>query len=136
MAGRRFLDVAHALIVGQSEYFWRAAVVNAYYALFLECRDALLAWGHKPTPGQNVHAWARLKFAYSSSSDLKAIGDALDELVRMRNKASYDLAATVMFSAPATAQNAIRRSVQALAILDQILADPVRQKAAIASLPP
>ncbi|MCI0377812.1 MAG: HEPN domain-containing protein [Gemmataceae bacterium] len=136
MAGRRFLDVAHALLAGQSEYYWRSAVVDAYYALFLECRDALLSWGQTPTKGQNVHAWARLKFAYSSSTDLKNIAFVLDKLVRLRNNASYDLSATVMFSAPATAQDAIDTAEQALAVLDQIQADSAREKAAIASLPP
>jgi uncharacterized protein (UPF0332 family) len=136
MPGRNFLDVARAVASGPSEYFWRAAVVDAYYALFLECRDALLAWGQKPAKGQNVHAWARLKLTYSSSSDLKRIADALDRLVRLRNTASYDLAATTSFSSPANAQDAIQTAQQGLHLLDQIQADPQRRAAAIASLPP
>jgi hypothetical protein len=33
MRGKNFLDVARTLAVGPSEAYWRAAVVNAYYAL-------------------------------------------------------------------------------------------------------
>jgi hypothetical protein len=43
MAGRNFLDVARAVVSGQAEYYWRAGAIHAYYALFLECRDALLS---------------------------------------------------------------------------------------------
>jgi uncharacterized protein (UPF0332 family) len=136
MAGRNFLDVARAVLSGQSEYYWRAAIVHAYYALFLECRDALFAWGQRPAQGQNVHAWTRLKMVYSSSADLKRIADALDKLVRLRNKASYDLSPSPLFTSVATAQNAIQTADQALALLDQIQADPQRRQAAIASLPP
>ncbi len=136
MAGRNFLNVARFVLSGQSEYHWRAAVIHAYYALFLECRDALLAWGQNPAQGQNVHAWARLRFAYSSSADLKKIAGALDKLVRLRNKASYELTATALFSSPATAQDAIQTAEHELALLDQILADPLRRQAAITSLPP
>ena len=37
MPGRGFLDVARELAAGATEYHWRSAAVNAYYALFLEC---------------------------------------------------------------------------------------------------
>lgn len=136
MAGRNFLDVARAVLSGQSEYFWRGAIVHAYYALFLECRDALLAWGKKSAPGQNVHAWTRLSLVYSSSPNLKSLADALDKLVRLRNKASYDLAPSPLFASAATALDAIRTADQSLALLDHIQADPQRRQAAIASLPP
>jgi uncharacterized protein (UPF0332 family) len=136
MAGRQFLDVARFVLSGQSEYFWRAAVVHAYYALFLECRDLLLSWGQKHSHGQNIHAWTRLRLAYAGLADLKSIADALDQLVRLRNKASYELTPTPLFASAAVAQSAIQTSVDALALLDEIEADPARRSAAIASLPP
>jgi hypothetical protein len=130
------LDVARAAMSGQSEYFWRAAVVHAYYALFLECRDLLFSWGQKHAHGQNIHAWTRLRLAYAGLGDLKTLADALDQLVRLRNKASYELTATPLFASAAVAQRAIQMAEDALTLLDEIDADPARRSAAIASLPP
>jgi hypothetical protein len=39
MRGKDFLEVARALVAGTSEAHRRAAVVNAYYALMLECAN-------------------------------------------------------------------------------------------------
>ena len=77
-----------------------------------------------------------MRLAYSSSADLKKIADALDKLVRLWNKASYELASTAIFTSPATAQDGIQTAEHALALLDQVQADPLRRQAAITSLPP
>jgi hypothetical protein len=70
------------------------------------------------------------------SPDLKTIADALDKLVRLRNKASYELTATTLFSSATIAQDAIQTAQDALTLLDQIQGDPGRRLAAIASLQP
>jgi hypothetical protein len=110
--------------------------VDAYYALFLECRDALFRWGFVHPRRDNIHTWVRLRFTYSSQSDLKQIADALDKLVRRRNQASYDFTPSTVFASPVTALDTIQEAVDALALLDPIDLDPVRRATAIASIPP
>jgi hypothetical protein len=136
MNGRGFLEVARSDAAGPGEAFWRAAAVNAFYALILECRDALLRWGVTSFPRQNVHAVVRLKLTYASALDVKQLGLALDDLVQLRNHASYNLRALPAFSSPVRAQEAIQDATDALALLDAIENDSARRAAAIASLPP
>jgi hypothetical protein len=136
MAGRGFLEVARELAAGPTPYHWRTAVVNAYYALFLECRDALSAWGFALPPRDNAHAWVRLRCTYATDADLKRIGDALDKLVKRRNPASYDLRSLPLFSTSTVAYEAIQQTTNALAVLDSIHGDPVRRAAARAAIRP
>jgi hypothetical protein len=135
MPGRGFLEVARDLVAGPTEYPWRTAVVSGYYALVLECRDALLRWGFALPPRVNMHAWVRLRFTYTTDPDLRAIGKTLDPLVQRRNKASYDLQ-SIMFSSSLVGQDTIKEATAAVALLDQIEADPARLAAAIAAVRP
>ena len=75
----------------------------------------------------------RLDFAYAGDQDLKAIGDALDRLVRARNEAHYELQPSPRFASSVHAQQMIQRSEDALAVLDALEADPVRLQRAIGS---
>ncbi|MGH7174000.1 MAG: hypothetical protein ACRELG_27320 [Gemmataceae bacterium] len=94
---------------------WRATVIHAYYALILECRDALARWGVSIPPRQNVHSVVRLRFLFAADADLKKIASALDDWVRHRNDASYLLTFLREFDTNALAQRAIKEGTTALA---------------------
>ena len=136
MQGRAFLDIAQELVFGGTEAHRRTTVIQSYYALFLECRDALTRWGIAIPPRQNVHSAVRLRFLYAADADLKSIGRALDKWCRNRNDASYDMGSLADFASDACARTVIQEVADALALLDTIDSDPVRRAAAVAAFPP
>src|SRR5215831_17158472 len=127
MRGRSFLEVAREVVAGTTEAHWRATVIHAYYALFLECRDALIRWGVTSPPRQNAHSAVRLRFVYASDPDLKRLGDALDKWCRLRNDASYNLSTLPKFATDRLAQDALAEVTTALTLLDAIESDPARR---------
>ncbi len=127
MRGRDFLGVARSLLSSSVEAHRRAVVIHSYYALMLECRDALLRWGVILPPRHNVHSEVRLKFAYSGDADLKALGDALDALGRNRNVASYNLSLSGRFSSNVHSLNAFDTATQAIDLLDVIDSNPAKR---------
>jgi len=120
MQGRAFLDVAREVVKGTTEAHWRAGIIHAYYALFLECRDALTRWGVAVPAYQKGHSAVRLRFVYAANADLKSIDGMLDKWCRFRNQANYDLSALSKFVTDAFAHDAIRETTTALALLDAI----------------
>ena len=137
MLGREFLELARELLaLATLPRHWRAVVIHAYYALLLECRDAMTRWGLPPLSRQQVHAQVRLRLLYAADSDLKEIGRKLERLGMDRNAASYDLRSLALFAAPAGAQVAVKTAADALALLDLLDTNPVRRAAAAASIKP
>jgi hypothetical protein len=136
MQGREFLKPARTLAAQKSEADWRGAAVHAYYAIFLECRDALRRWGRLPVGRHNVHPAVRLKLTYTANVDLKQLADVLEKLADLRSRASYNLGWLSQFQTDLAAWDAIKKASDAIVLLDAIEADPARRAAAIASVPP
>ncbi len=137
MRGREFLELARELLAtGTAPRHWRAVIIHAYYAVLLECRDAMTRWGLPPPARQQVHAQVRLRLTFSAHPDLKKIGDELEILNKHRNWASYDLQPQPLFASAKGARDAAQLATDALALLDAIDADPARRAAAVASIRP
>jgi hypothetical protein len=137
MPGREFLELARELLAwGTLPRHWRAVIIHAYYALLLECRDALTRWGLPSLPRQQLHYKVRERLVFATHPELKQIGYALDSLAADRNRANYDLRPAPAFTTPVRARNLFQTAADALALLDAIDADPARRAAAIASIPP
>jgi hypothetical protein len=133
--GREFLVLAKELLGwGNLPRHWRAVVIHAYYAVLLECRDAMTRWSLPSLVRQQVHAQVRLRLLYSSDVELQEVGRKLERLGMDRNAASYDLRASPLFATLMGAQDAIRMAEHALSILDGIDADPIRRAAAASSI--
>ena len=136
MRGREFLGPARAAVGRGTEADWRTAAVNAYYALFLECREALTGWGVVLPRHLNVHSAVRLKFSYARHKDLNDIAIVLERLGILRNHAKYNLRPGAEFATSKKAHLSIKDSADTIALLDAVEADPARRAAAAASLPP
>jgi hypothetical protein len=136
MDGRSFLEVARDLAAGPTEAHWRSAAGRAYYALFHEGLAALRRWGFTVPPRENLHTFVRLRFTYTTDPDLKAIGWSLDDLVKLRNQADYQLATPGAFSSAVRAVQSIFDADNAIARLDRIEGDPTRRAAAITTIRP
>jgi hypothetical protein len=137
MPGREFLALARELLaLGTFPRHWRAVIIHAYYALLLECREAMSRWGLPPLPRHQVHEKVRHRLIFSTDRDLKQIGFALEHLGEDRNRANYDLRALPIFAKATNARNNVQMAIDALALLDAIDADPARRAAAVGAIRP
>jgi hypothetical protein len=69
MQGREFLDLALEIVGNGGERHWRGAHIHAYYALLLDCRDALARWGLPPPSAHTVHYHVRIKLTFAGDQD-------------------------------------------------------------------
>src|SRR4051794_36179591 len=107
MNGRAFLQSARDLLTIPSEANRRSAAGRAYYALLHEGRIALERWGFPIPPRENIHTFVRLRFTYPAHSDLRRVGQALEQLGRLRNQADYRLTTPGPFASDADVVRAV-----------------------------
>ena len=97
---------------------------------------ALLRWGLIAAARENVHSFVRLRFLYSTEPDLKRAGRQLDDLVKLRNAADYQLASPGPFATSKAIIHALADADSTIALLDAIESDADRRAPAIASIRP
>jgi uncharacterized protein (UPF0332 family) len=134
MDGRVFLDSARRLAQGSTEADWRSSAGRAYYAIFIEARDSLLRLKTVIPRRDPIHSFVRLRFALAADGDCKRIGRVLDRLGRLRNEADYQTGSPGKFGSATEALQVIQEAHDAIALLDQIEADPARRTSAIAAI--
>jgi uncharacterized protein (UPF0332 family) len=134
MEGRAFLIVARALAGGRTEAHRRACVGRCYYALFLECRDALRGWGIALPPHQTIHFEVKQRFLEPKDPDLNHIGTILEFLNQLRSRADYRIDRAVPFDNDREALKSLTQAADALARLDAIDRAPARRTAAISAI--
>ena len=133
MKGREYLETARDTVKGWRESDWRTTVGRAYYALYLECRDALLRWGFF-IPIHGSHGEVAKRFGFASLRDLNEIGKTLHHLSAHRKQADYEIATIGYFVDDVRALTTIKDATAAIALLDAIDTDPARRTAAIADI--
>ncbi len=117
MNGREFLRVARHLLGRSGEEYRRTNVGRAYYALFLECRDAVHRWGLL-LPRHNLHQTLRNKFARSHDATLINLSHRLDRLGQWRGQADYQLTETSPYADDSRTRQAIQSAEDGIALLD------------------
>jgi hypothetical protein len=134
MQGRENLDLAREYVTGGRERHCRGATRSAYYALFLECREALARWGFMLPARDTVHDAVRLRFQVATNPDLLPIGRTLNGLMVLRVHADYRLNPAPYFRNAGRSQQAIQEAAAALVLLDALDADLPRRNLAIAAI--
>lgn len=133
MRGREFLDTANRLSAMTAEPDWRSAMSRAYYALLLECRDALNRWGFS-IPPRASHRDVYHYLQFPRNADSNQIARTFQNLSGKRNRADYDLSPHTMFTKSTDAIAVIKDARDAVALLDAIEADATRKAQAIADI--
>jgi hypothetical protein len=134
MIGRDFLPIGRELLQGGTEAHRRAAAGRAYYALFLEARDALQRWGIAIPRRDPIHAAVRMRFTFVADPLARSVGEALEQLVQLRNQADYILATPGLFGDDHEAQQSLIRAEDAIHTLDLVEADTARLQAVVADI--
>ncbi len=123
MNGSDFLPVAHVLLTGATEAFWRSAVSRAYYGAFHVARQLLEDLGFTVPQGDRAHAYLWLRLSNCGHVLVVEAGRSLNELRRRRNRADYDLKRP--FSQP-TAVSQVQAAERIILLLGAAPIEPTR----------
>lgn len=133
MLGREFLDTADRLLTLQAESDWRSAASRSYYAVYLECREALYRWGFH-FAARSSHLEVSRRFSFPKNQELNQIAGLLQHTSSLRNKADYDLSSNSPFLSASESRISVQRARTVITLLDAIEADPAHRAQAIADI--
>jgi hypothetical protein len=133
MRGRDFLQTAVRLSAMNSESDWRSSIGRSYFALYLECREAIRRWGF-PIQSRSSHREVSQRLSFPKNVDLAILSKTFQDVSAKRNKAYYELAANPLFQNSTSSIHSTTEARTAIALLDAIESDPARLAAAVAAI--
>lgn len=127
MAPTDFLELAARLMADGTEAAYRTAVSRAYYGAFHAAVMLIKEMGVSLPIGPESHQKVRYCLMESGEAAGVQAGDSLQILRQDRNRADYDLDASVAFSAH-SALLRINRARAVIGLLQQCRAEPARSR--------
>jgi hypothetical protein len=94
----------------------------------------LSQWGFIIPRRVQIHTHVRFRFTIPANNDLRFVGNFLDPLGTLRNRADYETSAPGVFANHRPARFAVADAQGAIDRLDAINADPARVAAAVAAI--
>jgi uncharacterized protein (UPF0332 family) len=123
MNWRDFLPLAARLAGGASEADWRTAISRAYYAAFHIARRWFADLNFTVPRADRAHQYLVFRLSNSGESAVEQAGRDLETLRRLRNRADYDEAPSLMQPQAAAAVQIAEGVIQ---VLDAARQDPAR----------
>jgi uncharacterized protein (UPF0332 family) len=112
----------------------RTAISRAYHGAFHCASEALAVLGVPIGRGSSAHGRASRLLQASGDNALKAAGDFLQDLHRLRIVADYRMSAAPEVETVESARVAVEKARRIVDHLDDLLADPTRRAQATATI--
>ena len=125
MNGRDFLSLARDLLASSTEAAWRSSVSRAYYAAFHVARELLEDVGFTVPRGERAHAYLWLRLSNCGEPQVQDAGRRLNTLRGLRNRADYDVTASLALP---TADGQVRIGEDIIQVLDSAIHEPTRTR--------
>jgi uncharacterized protein (UPF0332 family) len=125
MNGRDFLLVARDLQASSTEAAWRSSVSRVYYAAFHVARELLEDVGFTVPRGERAHAYLWLRLSNCGEPQVQDAGRSLNTLRGQRNRADYDVTASLFRP---TADGQLRIGEAIIQVLDSAILEPTRTR--------